>query len=184
MIASLLRQRQNRQLIDTLHQRLVAAARRPALFLPPYDVPDTVEGRFDLLLLLAIILLRRLERLPAPGPEIGQDLVDALFQHFDSALREMGVGDLSVPKRMKKLAEAFGGRNAVYRDALADDARALAPALARNIYASGEPDRRADALAAYCRAAVAALDRADLAQILIEPPFPDPEAIHASARGS
>jgi len=64
MIANLLRQRGNRKLIADLHGRIVAAARRPALFLPPYGVPDTIEGRFDLLMLIAILLLRRLESLP------------------------------------------------------------------------------------------------------------------------
>jgi cytochrome b pre-mRNA-processing protein 3 len=184
MIANLLRQRKNRRVIETLHGRLVAAARRPVLFLPPYEVPDTVEGRFDLLLLFGILLIGRLQALPAPGPEIAQELVDALFQHFDSDLREMGVGDLSVPKRMKTLAEAFAGRNAVYRDTLSRHDNGLPAALARNIYASAEPDRRAAALAAYCRRTVAALDRADLAQVLVNPPFPNPEAIHASARGA
>jgi cytochrome b pre-mRNA-processing protein 3 len=178
MIPNLLRPRGNRKLIAELHGRLVAAARRPALFLPPYGVPDTIEGRFDLLVLSAILLLRRLESLPAPGPEIAQELVDALFAHLDAGLREMGVGDLAVPKRMKKLAEAFGGRNAAYREALASGETAFAAALARNIYGQEVPDGRAMALAAYCREAMARLERVELGEILTDPPFPNPEMIN------
>ncbi|MBV9393647.1 MAG: ubiquinol-cytochrome c chaperone, partial [Methylobacteriaceae bacterium] len=103
MLTNLLRPRSNRRLINDLHGRIVAAARRPALFLPPYGIPDTLDGRFDLLVLLTILVLRRLESLPEPGPEIAQELVDAVFEHLDADLREMGVGDLAVPKRIKKL---------------------------------------------------------------------------------
>ena len=182
MIANLLRQRGNRKLIADLHGRIVAAARRPALFLPPYGVPDTIEGRFDLVMLIAILLLRRLESLPEPGPEIAQELVDALFEHLDAGLREMGVGDLAVPKRIKKLAEAFGGRNAAYREALATGDPAFASAIARNIYGEAVPDGRASALAAYCHEAIAGIERAGLAELLADPPFPEPETVHVPPR--
>jgi cytochrome b pre-mRNA-processing protein 3 len=181
MLTKLLLPRSNRRLIDALHGRIVAAARRPALFLPPYGVPDTVEGRFDLLVLLTIVVLRRLESLPEPGPEIAQELVNALFEHLDDDLREMGVGDLAVPKRMKKLAGAFAGRSAAYRDALDRNGTALATALARNIY-DGKTGCGPNALAAYCREVIAALEGTDLTTILAEPPFPDPELNHARSR--
>jgi cytochrome b pre-mRNA-processing protein 3 len=183
MLTKLLRPRDNRQLIDDLHGRIVAAARRPALFLPPYEVPDTVEGRFDLLVLLTILILRQLERLPDPGPEIAQELVDAIFQHLDADLREMGVGDLAIPKRMKKLAEAFSGRSAAYRNALAkDDGPAFAAAIARNIYGRDRADARTSAVAAYCGDVIAKLGRAELAMLVAEPPFPDPEMLHVRPR--
>jgi cytochrome b pre-mRNA-processing protein 3 len=176
MISNLLRSRGNRRVIEALHSRLVAAARDPALFLAPYGVPDTVEGRFDLLVLHATLMLRRLESLPDPGPEIAQDLVDAFFAHLDAGLREMGVGDLTVPKRMKKLAEAFAGRGAAYRAALTQDDETFALALARNIYGSRDADTRAHALASYARRAAGQLETVDLKQILADPtPFPDPE---------
>jgi cytochrome b pre-mRNA-processing protein 3 len=181
MIANLLRARGNRQLIEALHGAGVAAARRPALFLPPYEVPDTLEGRFDLLVLFSVLLARRLESLPAPGPEIAQELVDTLFAQLDSNLREMGVGDFGVPKRMKKLAEAFSGRSAAYRGALGKDEPAFAAAIARNIYGREAADARANALAFYCRRLNAGLDEADVAQILADPPFPDLEAIYVRA---
>jgi cytochrome b pre-mRNA-processing protein 3 len=175
VIAKLLRARENRRLIDDLHGRIVSAARRPALFLRPYSVPDTIEGRFDLLVLLTVLLLRRLEALPEPGPEIAQEVVDAMFEHLDADLREMGVGDLAVPKRMKKLAEAFGGRSSAYRAALEANGQTFTTALARNIYGCGDIDGRVNALAAYCREAVARLEQTDLVEILADPPFPDPE---------
>lgn len=182
MIANPFRQRGNRRVIERLHERVVAAARRPALFLPPYGVPDTIEGRFDLLVLLSILTLRRLENLAEPGPEVAQDLMDTVFEHLDAGLREMGVGDLAVPKRMKKLAEAFAGRNVAYRAALAQNGPGLADALARNIYGQEAAEGRAIALAAYCRRAIAALERADLAQLLANAHFPDPEAIDVCPR--
>lgn len=182
MIANLLGLRRNRQLIEELHGAVVAAARRPALFLPPYEVADTLEGRFDLLVLFAVLLTRRLECLPQPGPEVAQEWVDTLFAHLDADLREMGVGDLGVPKRMKKLAEAFSGRSVAYRDALTQDEPAFARAIARNIYGCERADARANALATYCRKLIAEFDQAELAQILVHPPFPDPEAIHVRAR--
>jgi cytochrome b pre-mRNA-processing protein 3 len=168
--------------IAALHSEIVAAARRPELFLPPYEVPDTMEGRFDLLVLLSILVARRLERLPDPGPEVAQELVNTLFEHLDADLREMGVGDLAVPKRITKLAEAFSGRSAAYRHALALNEPPFAAALARNIYGSDSADGRADALAAYCRHAVAELERAELRQILAGPPLPDPETNHVRPR--
>jgi cytochrome b pre-mRNA-processing protein 3 len=129
-----------------------------------------------------VLLARRLESLPAPGPEIAQELVDTLFAQLDSNLREMGVGDFGVPKRMKKLAEAFSGRSAAYRDALGKDEPAFAAAVARNIYGREAADAPANALLSYCRQLTAEFDQADLAQILAAPPFPDPEAIHVRAR--
>ena len=182
MLRNLLRPRGNRQLIEALHGRIVAAARRPALFLPPYDVPDTLDGRFDLLVVFTVLLLRRLERLPDPGPEIAQEVVNTTFARLDTDLREMGVGDLAVPKRIKKLAEAFGGRNAAYRDALGRPGPAFTAALARNIYGSEEADARAVALAAYCEEAIRELERAGLAEILAGLPFPDPELNNVRSR--
>jgi cytochrome b pre-mRNA-processing protein 3 len=183
MIRNFLRARGNRRVIEALHGRIVAAARNPALFLPPYAVPDTLEGRFDLLVLLATLIVRRLENLPDPGREIAQGVVDCLFQHLDSGLREMGVGDLAVPKRMKKLAGDFGGRGAAYRDTLGKGREAFAGALARNIYGHGVADERALALADYARRSIEQLERADLTQILDDPPpFPDLELTDVGLR--
>ena len=98
MIFKLFRRSANQTVIERLHAAIVAAARQPALF-TALGLSDTFEGRFESLTLQAALVLRRLNALPAPGPEIAQDLIDTIFQHFDRMLREMGIGDTTVPKR-------------------------------------------------------------------------------------
>ena len=155
MFTRLFRSSANRPVIDAIHGGIVAAARQPALF-ADYGVPDTVSGRFELLALHASLVLRALGAKPRPGPEMAQDLADAVFRHLDRALREMGVGDLTVPKRIKTLAGDFIGRGAAYGAALqAGDDSALAAALRRNVFAPGQGD--AARLARYTRLAASGL---------------------------
>jgi cytochrome b pre-mRNA-processing protein 3 len=148
-----------RPLIDALYTRVATAARAMPLY-ETFGVPDTPEGRFEALTLHAVLLLRRLRQLPPPADAMGQEFVDTTFAQLDAALRELGVGDLSVGKRMKKLAKAFYGRATTYDAALdANDDAALARALARNIL--GDEGRDASAFAAYAIRAdrhLAALD--------------------------
>lgn len=154
---SLFRRSSNKALIDRVHGEIMAAARQPEFFLS-YGVADTVEGRFELLCLLATVALRRIDMLPAPGPEIGQELTDSVFTHFDVALREIGVGDLTVPKKIKKMAQGWLGRGVAYRDALtASDASALSLAIARNVY--GDEGNAAGANAARLSRYAFALDQ-------------------------
>ncbi len=148
MIFGLFRGTANRRLIDRLHGEIVVAARDPVLF-TQYGITDDLDGRFESVALHAALVLRRLNRFPPPGPQIAQDLADSVFRHFDVALREMGVGDLSVPKRMKTLAEAFLGRADAYNRALGEGHAALCAALSRNVYAGR---READRLARYVEA--------------------------------
>lgn len=126
-----------------LYGRAVAAARAPA-FYARLGVPDTIAGRFDLIGLEVALLIRRLRRESGPeakqGPELAQAVFDAMFADMDLNLREMGVGDMSVGKRVKALWEAFHGRAAAYAAPLdAADAEALAEALARNIWEGALP---------------------------------------------
>lgn len=122
------------------------------------------------------MVVRRLAALPAPGPHMAQDLSDRLFLGFDRALREMGVGDLAVPKRMKKLGADYAGRVAAYEAALGRGEAALAEALARNVYGSADSSR-ATALARYVTAMEALLAEAPFAAFERGPtPFPDPDA--------
>jgi cytochrome b pre-mRNA-processing protein 3 len=110
-----------------------AAARQEDLY-GPERTPDTFDGRFQLLSLYAALAMRRLRATPEAA-KLGQEFSDALFQSFDDGLREAGVGDLAVPKQMKKIAKAFYGRLAAYDAALtAQDAPALAGVLSRNIW--------------------------------------------------
>ncbi len=123
-----------------LYGAAVAAARQPHYF-AELGVPDTLDGRFDLVSLHVALLIRRLRRDPdAAGPKLAQAVFDAMFADMDVNLREMGVGDLVVGKRVKRMWEAFHGRAAAYESAVdAGDAAALEEALARNIWRGGQP---------------------------------------------
>jgi cytochrome b pre-mRNA-processing protein 3 len=182
MIFSLFKRRDaNAELVGRLHEAVANAARAPA-FYRDLHVPDTVEGRFDMMVLHAFLTLRRLKALPAPAEDLAQDLVDAVFKGFDHALRELGVGDVVVPKRMKTMAGAFFGRAKAYELALGGG-EPLADAVLRNVYAQA-PERRADAdrLAAYVLEAVRRFEAAgfdDIAAARL--PFPDPDAFCATA---
>ena len=151
-----------RSTIEAIYGMIVTQAREP-LFYRDLGVPDTVNGRFDLLLLHLWLVLRRLKSL-----EVAPDLSQALFDHFctdmDDNLREMGVGDLTVPKRMQAFGEAFYGRTAAYDLALTDSDEALAQALCKNIL-NGQHIEKARELAAYAKHTLAALERADLAAL-------------------
>lgn len=111
-----------------LYDQAVAAARAPQ-FYTEWGVPDTVDGRFEMITLHVALAMR-----PLPLP-VRQALFDVMFRDIDRSLREMGVGDLAVPKRMKRMMAAFNGRAQAYLAALASgDETALDAALTRNVY--------------------------------------------------
>jgi cytochrome b pre-mRNA-processing protein 3 len=163
-----------RLVIARLYERVATASRDPGLYLK-LGIPDTVEGRFESLSLHVMLLLRTLRGRPSPADEVAADLADALFRDLDASLREMGIGDTTVPKRMKKLAEAFYGRARAYDGSLdAGDQTALAVTLGRNVQGSEAP---APALARYALAADLALKAQSLDALLQEGPhFPKPDA--------
>lgn len=122
-----------------LYTAAVAAARAPMLY-AGLAVPDTLDGRFDLVGLHVFLLIDRLRGAPPPGPALAQAVFDAMFSDMDMNLREMGVGDLSVGKKVRAMWEAFHGRAAAYAAPLeAGDAAALAAALARNVWRGAPP---------------------------------------------
>jgi cytochrome b pre-mRNA-processing protein 3 len=167
MVLGFFRKDRRRGIIETLYQRIAAASRQPRLY-ERLGVPDTVEGRFESVALHLILVLRRLRQLPPPADEVAQDLVDTFFRQLDHSLRELAVGDLAVPKRMKKLAEAFNGRSLAYDAALQQsDENALPNVLSRNVLGN---DRPADALAGYVRASEAQLAELDLGALLNDGP--------------
>jgi cytochrome b pre-mRNA-processing protein 3 len=164
----------NRQLIDRLSGEIVAAARDPILF-TEYGIEDSLEGRFEAVTLHAALVLRHLNRMGPPAPEIAQDLTDAIFRSFEIALREMGVGDISVPKHMKTIAGAFLGRAGAYDRALRGGAPGLNAALARNVY---DGHKNPDRLARYVETANESLAKASLEAFTLGPvPFPEPAAV-------
>ncbi len=164
----------NRKILGRLNDELIAAVRQPA-FYEAGGVPDTFNGRFEILVLHTALVVRRLRALEAPGPAVGQDVIDLVFRNLDPAMRELGVGDMAVPKRMKRLAEAFLGRSVAYDAALrTDDGDSLADALSRNVHGGA---RAGADLARYAKAAAQELDGCDLDVFLKGPVrFPDPAA--------
>ena len=164
--------------IETIYGMIVTQAREP-LFYRDLGVPDTVNGRFDLLLLHLWMVLRHLRDLPG-GVELSQALFDHFCADMDANLREMAVGDLTVPKKMQKLGEAFYGRAAAYDMALSDNAEALAQAINRNVLDSAQIDN-ARRLAAYVQAALDSLADASDAGRLAVWKFPMPLSAGASA---
>jgi cytochrome b pre-mRNA-processing protein 3 len=157
-----------------LYASAVAQARTPALY-TELGVPDTPEGRFELYSLHVYLILERIKDQGPRAAEVGQALFDTYVSALDHALRELGVGDTSVGKRMRKLGEAFYGRVNSFEQALAalPDIEPLEALVARTAYA-GADDVKAPALAAYVlgqRAALAALplERFEAGQIAWSP---------------
>jgi len=128
-----------------LYAAIVAAARHP-LFYARWGVADTVDGRFDLVVLHLYLVL---ERLKGGNEVLRQSLVDEFFADMDRSLREMGVGDLSVGKKVRKMAESVYGRIGAYESAQAQGHEAFVAALARNVFPDGAPAGAAEKLAAY-----------------------------------
>ena len=171
MLFGLFNRSASKAVIERLYAAIVVGSRQRELYVA-LGVPDTLEGRFESLTLHAVLVVRQLRSLEAPGPEMAQELVDTVFRHFDQTMREMGVGDTSVPKRMKTFAEAFLGRSNAYDDALSRGHEALTLSLHRNVYAGS---RDGEDLARYVDACVAMLAHQPL-QAFIDGAvtFPDP----------
>ena len=133
-----------------LYAAVVARAREP-VFYTRFQVPDSLDGRFDMIALHAFLVLRRLKGEGADGAALGQALFDAVFTDMDRSLREMGAGDLGVGRRVKRMASGFYGRIAAYDQALAPGGD-LDDALRRNLYGTVDPDSQIVAsFAAYTR---------------------------------
>jgi cytochrome b pre-mRNA-processing protein 3 len=124
-----------------LYGQAVQAARQP-YFYADLAVPDSLDGRFDVVGLYVALLIRRLHRDADPrGAKLAQAVFDAMFADMDTNLREMGVGDMSISRRVKNMWEAFHGRAQAYEAPLqAADAAGLATALARNVWRGALPD--------------------------------------------
>ena len=154
-------------MVDTLYAKAVAQARLP-IFYAEREVPDTVDGRFDLLVLHVFLLMHRLGAEGRETRQVNQALFDLMFADMDRSLREMGVSDTSVGKRVKEMARAFYGRVDAYEPVLNDLAK-LEEALARNLYRGNEvKPATLSAMAYYIQSQVAALAALDTA-VMAEP---------------
>jgi cytochrome b pre-mRNA-processing protein 3 len=178
MISRLFRRTPGEPSIAPLYGTIVAQA-RGAHFYESYGVPDTINGRLEMIMLHVVLVLLRLEDEPAPVRKLGQGLFDHFCRDMDASMREMGVGDLAVPRKMRAIGEAFYGRQAAYRAALAvPEPTALASALARNVYDAAPPLGCAERLATYVRQTVGGLaDQDSKALVRAEIAFPDPAQV-------
>ena len=121
----------------SLYDRIVAQARSPG-FYRDYGVSDTLDGRFEMVVLHLFLVLRRLESAADTGSALGQQLFDLFCRDMDENLREIGISDLKVPREMRRIGEAFYGRARAYQAALQDTEK-LRAVLARNLLGTGVP---------------------------------------------
>lgn len=139
----------NRAITEALYASIVAAARQAPLY-SDWNVPDTPLGRFEMVSLHMFLFQHRMHEEAGASRDIAQILIDDFFQDVDHSLRELGIGDMGIPKRMKKLAKMYYGRTAAYADALdRGDREALVAALSRNIRPGEASWPEADRLADY-----------------------------------
>jgi cytochrome b pre-mRNA-processing protein 3 len=174
--------RDRERIVARVYGEIVAQARQP-VFYATLGVPDTVEHRYEMMVLHVFLLLHRFRDEDARAKDAAQEVCDRFFLEMDRAMREMGVGDLTVPKRMRKIAGLYTARAAAYTEALAQaDDVALAAELARTVVAEGEPAFKAERLATYVRETVRA-QRDVPAMALIEQRvvFPDANAFSGVA---
>ncbi len=138
-----------------IYTALVNQARQPD-FYRDYGIADTLDGRFEMVVLHVFLYCHRLKAAPSPAKKSAQRIFDTMVRDLDGSLREMGVGDLSVGKKIKPMIEVFYGRTAAYNTALeSEDLTPLVQALHRNIYAlENNADHYANKLAVYVRESV------------------------------
>lgn len=148
---------------ESLYVAIVAQARTP-IFYARLHVPDTVDGRFDMILLHAFMVMLCLRDGNDESRQLSQALYDVMFVDMDRAVREMGIGDLSVRKHIRRMMKAYNGRMAAYESALSDPAM-MKDVLRRNVYGTVKDDIPADVMdimAAYVPKAVKAVRLPDV----------------------
>lgn len=158
--------------VEFLYPKIVERARQPGFYLD-CAVPDTVEGRFEMILLHLAVVFQRFRHGSDDDKAVAQKVVEAFFNDMDRSLREMGIGDISVPKKMKKLGQAYNGRLIAYHRAIdARDAADFARTVIRNVMArdegaESEAERTGAAMiAAYALATVDLLGEASIRDLI------------------
>ncbi|HEX3970152.1 MAG TPA: ubiquinol-cytochrome C chaperone family protein [Stellaceae bacterium] len=165
-LATLFRRNRYRPQAFAAYTSIVEHARTPDFFLR-LDVPDTLDGRYEMIALHMFLVLNRLKAEHEETAEYAQALFDAMFADLDRGLREMGATDMGVGKRVKEMAKGLYGRIAAYEKGLNGDDRTLDEALKRNLYGTVQP--RAESIAAvgrYMRSQAKNLARQPLATFL------------------
>ena len=146
---------------EALYHQILQASRSVTLY-RDYGVEDSIDGRFDALCLMQSLVMRRLSGRSEELSALSQELFDAMFADMDLTLREMGVGDMGVGKRVKFMSEAYMGRLKAYDDALSkNDQPLLAQALFRNLYREEDGPEHRKALSVAVMAVVEALNQLD-----------------------
>ena len=149
MIFRALRKAPDKRVANEVYFMVAEASRREPFFVDA-GAPDNVEGRFEVLSIHMFLVLRRLKQDGDRARRFSQYLFDAFFNSMDDALRELGVGDMSIGKRIRNMAEAFYGRTGAYDEALEKgDAELLSAAIARNIYGVEDIPAGANEIARY-----------------------------------
>lgn len=182
VLASFKAARRQADVSNTLYLACVEQARIPVFFMD-FGVPDTVDGRFDLIILHTMLLMRRLRSNGKEAADLSQATLNLMFSDMDRNLREMGVGDLSVGKQVKKMAKAFYGRAEVWEEAMDKGENALPEALVETLFrAVSEPGDGPANLAAYVTAADSALRSLSTEHVLAgKLEFPNPKLENTAA---
>jgi len=168
-----------------LYDRIVGQARRPEFF-RECGLPDTLDGRFDVLVLHVFLVMHRLKQDRGRTADLSQALFDILFQDMDESLRELGAGDMGIGRRIKAMAEGFYGRVAAYDQALNAADQSLEDCVRRNLFGSAAPAAwQLAAMADYIRAEVAALAGRETGALLAgELVFGDAPVPESGSQGS
>ena len=165
-LTSLFRRNPHRSAAHTAYAQIVARAREPIFFLD-CAVPDTLDGRFELIALHAFLVLNRLKADHGATADFAQELFDAMFADLDRGLREMGASDIGVGRHVKEMAKSFYGRILAYEHGLVGSDAELGEALRRNLYGTASPPPEAvAAMTRYSRLQAAALARERVEHLL------------------
>lgn len=161
--------RQNAKAANKLYDIVLAQSRNP-VFYEYFGVPDTVDGRFEMIALHGGLLVDRLCQADTGkrGQKLAQAFFDSMFRNIDWSVREMGIGDLSVPRHMKRMMTAFKGRAFAYGESAKSGRGCLVHALKRNVYGTVESISQADieALAAYVDACIYDIRQRNISELI------------------
>jgi cytochrome b pre-mRNA-processing protein 3 len=166
-VFGLFKSRKHSKIAHSLYNSILSQARLP-IFYTDLGVQDTIDGRFDMIVLHAHIFFNRLKDSTTEAHEISQAVFDLMFADMEQNLREMGVGDVGVSKRIKTMAEAFYGRAMAYANGMHEqDNSLLISALKRNLYRNSEVrDQIIVDVSSYMRDQVAYLKSQEISQLI------------------
>ena len=176
MFQRILSRFQKKRNVHLLYSKIVEQARLPEFYLE-MGVDDSVDGRFDMILLHMFLVIKRLEEEGDSEQMLQRQLQEVFVTDMDRSLREMGVGDMSVGKQVKKMSVAWFGRSKAYREALEadDDNKLLEEALTRNVF-RGEPEESVKQLARYVQHCSSSLRQQNIHDMKAGPDFSSPLA--------